>query len=340
MRHATISVRWRGGGQGGAKDPVQARDAYRRGCEAGLLKSCGQYGALLKDGLGGPADPAEALGPLGLACKAGEAGACYNQGQILYFGDAGERRFEDARTAFAGACPGYAADGCYALGVMKRDGQGGAVDTAGANKAFSIACENGNAEGCIESGVGYYDNGQFAEARDQFAQACNNGAAGGCMNAGMMYRDGTGGRSRSRQSEALFHQWMQAGYPGRLCHGRGAGTVSVAAGLIGAFALKLRRTGLIFALAAVWSVPSSALPADQGAASEKSAVERACEAGDLAACLNAGRILVQLSGEARAIRARDMFARGCELGSADACHLLVPMLIEGRGGCAIARCGG
>ena len=49
-------------------------------------------------------------------------------------------------------------------------------------------------------------------------------------------------------------------------------------------------------------------------------------------CLNAGKILVQLSGEARAIRARDMFARGCELGSADACHLLVPMLIEGRGG--------
>ena len=106
--------------------------------------------------------------------------------------------------------------------------------------------------------------------------------------------------------------------------------MSVAAGLIGAFALKLRRTSLVFALAAVWSVPSSALPADQGAASEKSAVERACEAGEVAACLNAGRILIQLSGEARAIRARDMFARGCELGSADACHLLVPMLIEGR----------
>ena len=101
--------------------------------------------------------------------------------------------------------------------------------------------------------------------------------------------------------------------------------MSVAAGLIGAFALKLLSMGLVFALAAAWSVPSSASPADQGAASEKSAVERACEAGEVAACLNAGRILVQLSGEARAIRARDMFARGCELGSADACHLLVPM---------------
>lgn len=108
--------------------------------------------------------------------------------------------------------------------------------------------------------------------------------------------------------------------------------MSVAAGLIGAFALKLLSMGLVFALAAAWSVPSSASPADQGAASEKSAVERACEAGEVAACLNAGRILVQLSGEARAIRARDMFARGCELGNTDACHLLVPMLIEGRGG--------
>ena len=108
--------------------------------------------------------------------------------------------------------------------------------------------------------------------------------------------------------------------------------MSAAAGITGAFALKLRRMGLVLALAAAWSVPVSASPPDQGAGSEKSAVESACEAGDVAACLNAGRILVQLSGEARAIRARDMFARGCELGSADACHLLVPMLIEGRGG--------
>jgi len=104
------------------------------------------------------------------------------------------------------------------------------------------------------------------------------------------------------------------------------------AGLVRALAVKFRRAGLVFALAAAWSVPLSASPADRGAASEKTAVERNCEAGEVAACLNAGRILAQLSGEARAVRAREMFARGCELGSADACHLLVPMLIEGRGG--------
>jgi hypothetical protein len=95
--------------------------------------------------------------------------------------------------------------------------------------------------------------------------------------------------------------------------------------------VNLCRFAFILALAAWWA-PLSASTRDQTAASEKSAVERNCEAGDVAACLNAGRILVQLSGEARAIRAREMFARGCELGSADACHLLVPMLIEGRGG--------
>ena len=94
---------------------------------------------------------------------------------------------------------------------MKRDGQGGAVDTAGANKAFSIACENGNAEGCIESGVGYYDNGQFAEARDQFAQACNNGAAGGCMNAGMMYRDGTGAAPDHARAKRYFTNGCKLG---------------------------------------------------------------------------------------------------------------------------------
>ncbi|SFP31151.1 tetratricopeptide repeat protein [Qipengyuania nanhaisediminis] len=75
-------------------------------------------------------------------------------------------------------------------------------------------------------------------------------------------------------------------------------------------------------------------PAQAGNApdTERSKIERSCFDGNQNACLSAGRIFARLSGEERAIKAREMFAQGCDLGNAQACHLLVPMLLEGRGG--------
>lgn len=67
-------------------------------------------------------------------------------------------------------------------------------------------------------------------------------------------------------------------------------------------------------------------------ASQRSKTEQSCLDGNQDACLSAGRIFARLTGEERAIKAREMFDQGCDLGNAQACHFLVPMLLEGRGG--------
>lgn len=77
---------------------------------------------------------------------------------------------------------------------------------------------------------------------------------------------------------------------------------------------------------------TSAAQAENAPTSQRSKTEQSCFDGDEDACLSAGRIFARLSGEERAIKAREMFAQGCELGNAQACHLLIPMLLEGRGG--------
>ena len=76
----------------------------------------------------------------------------------------------------------------------------------------------------------------------------------------------------------------------------------------------------------------SAAQAGNAPDSQRSKIEQSCFDGNQDACLSAGRIFARLSGEERAVKARKMFVQGCDLGNAQACHLLVPMLLEGRGG--------
>lgn len=76
----------------------------------------------------------------------------------------------------------------------------------------------------------------------------------------------------------------------------------------------------------------SAAQAGDSPDSQRSRIEQSCYDGNQDACLSAGRTFARLSGEERAIKAREMFAQGCDLGNAQACHLLVPMLLDGRGG--------
>lgn len=92
------------------------------------------------------------------------------------------------------------------------------------------------------------------------------------------------------------------------------------------------RSTLALALVFAAFMSGGAAEAGNALAAQRSKTEQSCFDGNREACLSAGRIFARLSGEERAVKARQMFAQGCKLGEAQACHLLVPMLLEGRGG--------
>ena len=135
-------------------------EAYRKGCEAGVLEDCFELATLILEGTEGTQDYGKAVEPYRKACDGGLAYACSS------------------------------------LGVLYEQGTGVEQDYAKAMELYRKACDEGEPAGCSNLG-GIYNDGlgvpkDFTKAAELFREACDGEWPDGCGNLGMLYEGGIG----------------------------------------------------------------------------------------------------------------------------------------------------
>jgi hypothetical protein len=130
-------------GRGVRQSRGQARSLYRRACEGGNVRGCGNLGELLlADGA-----TAEAQGLLTRACDAGKGRACLVLGRAHLSGTLQPGPAGIARGLFERGCNAGEAGSCIALAdLLERSAASG--DTARATEVLEKACAGGDEEGC------------------------------------------------------------------------------------------------------------------------------------------------------------------------------------------------
>ena len=132
----------------GDADPARVAELLARGCAAGDLLACSQYGFRLELGEGVAPDIAAARALYDLACEGGEPQGCSNLGEVYRSGLGVPPDIAAAVRYFDLGCAGHDSYACVTLGDMLAHGRGVPVDRPRARALFDQACALGDPEGC------------------------------------------------------------------------------------------------------------------------------------------------------------------------------------------------
>lgn len=167
-------------------NPARARSLYEATCQAGDVLSCSQLGRMMERGEGGPRDPLRARAAYRVACYPTrgdgrfDASACHDLGRVLVSTDAKESRasFErgcDANPPWLGCCE--------TVGDLDLAGNAAAA----AKRRFEKACSDGSGQPSACQKLGAMldvrtagNRGGLTEAKRRYGQACGRGLQSAC----------------------------------------------------------------------------------------------------------------------------------------------------------------
>jgi len=178
-------------GTGGAKDPAQAAEWFRKAGELGLPEAQNDLGRLCHSGAGIPRDDAEAFKWFEKAAKQGLAAAQSSLGRLYEQGTGVQRDPAQARYWFEKAGEQGDVPAQQNLAQMHYDGRGITQDFVEAARWFKKAADQNDRQS--ENMLGWmYQNGRglpkdFAEAARWFQKAAEQGFAPAQNNLGRMH---------------------------------------------------------------------------------------------------------------------------------------------------------
>jgi TPR repeat protein len=186
---------YRDGPSGFRRDPVQAREFFRRGCQAEDASACNALGLLCGNGV--PPDPDCARTAYESACTANMAEGCGNLGTLVDRAAEGPPNPARAVQLFQRACAGGFNRSCGDLARHLENGLGIARDPAQAMRFYQQACEALDFTACDDLGRIYADGlmatRDDARALTLFRGSCERNVGHACYAVGVFLRDARGG---------------------------------------------------------------------------------------------------------------------------------------------------
>lgn len=203
--------------QGLAGLPVgdrQARDFYRRACEAWPARQaapgCTHLAVMRIEGRGGPPDEAGGFALLDNLCRSGWAEACTEEAFQTDLRGSGDFDSIARRIAalFEAGCDSGDLLACSQFGYRLETGEGTGLDVARAQALYRRACDGGEPQGCAylgeiyRSGLGVRPD--LAEAVRYFDLGCDGNDPYACVTLGDILAGGRGvARDLPRAARAL-----------------------------------------------------------------------------------------------------------------------------------------
>lgn len=310
-----LGERARAGHQGQKVDVGQAREFFKRACEAGSARGCTILGAWydLNDWGFKRRDEAPAL--LDKGCQGGEPEACMRLGVRHYFGDGvtkdrarAQQLSEQARSSAIARCEAGDGEACSLMVVMSVKGFGARADQGERFRYAQKACALGSMKQCRTLAQMHQEVEDSAASGRAVAQrACDDGRAQSCFELGLAARWGVGGAQDLVEARKLFERGCQQG--------------SAEACEAWTEFLKLQLGG-------------EASPEQLEIAEEahEASLEGACEQGHGRSCDDLGDWLVAREAPSAHVRARAAYLKACKLGCGASCLSLAGLWKEGIGG--------
>tara|TARA_B100000609_G_scaffold198664_1_gene198880 strand:- start:4810 stop:8562 length:3753 start_codon:yes stop_codon:yes gene_type:complete len=163
-----------------------ARAYFKKACELGSGRGCGNWNRYLQSGIGGKKDPVQALKVARLGCKGnGDGYACFRVGEAYYYGRGTKQDYTFAMTSYQRGCQLYNAASCYSAGWLLLKGLGVQKNQKRSYGYFDRACGLNYKDGCV----------RLCELRSDYAnvigfRACKRGCEFGniwnCQRAGYL----------------------------------------------------------------------------------------------------------------------------------------------------------
>jgi TPR repeat protein/predicted Ser/Thr protein kinase len=296
-----------------APDAVRAVAAYQQSCEGGHGLGCTLLGGLRRRGLGLPQDRAAARRDHQRGCELGSALACSTAAEELVESSAAGQEAEGLRLAARGQL--LAREGCrlgepldcVVLGLDALRDWNAPRDYGRAAAAFQRGCDAGGGHACALLGrlylTGLGVSADAARAVDLYERGCLRLDSRACGSLGLTLAEGMGVPVEADKGRTILE---------RLC---------------------ARRVPVCWPLGRLYKGGTGNLPADPARA--LALYEQDCDTRFEHApqgCWRAGRAYRPGGwGPVDPVRERTLLARGCELGSVDACSDLAAVhLREGR----------
>jgi TPR repeat protein len=336
-------------------DQVRVVALFRKACEAGNARGCGELGDCYQEGRGVQGDATKAMELYERACKAGDTFACFAGSELASRGvgaaaDAktmrlmitAGRRYRETAARLTKACDEGEASACHSLGRMyAHDGQHWLQESGGKAKAAELtqrACDLGDAPSCFELAQ--------TAGRDEpqrLRGVCDMGYWPACLRLGQMYSSGRDGVPQDRTAAVGFYQ--------RSCDGNepvGCASLAVACLAGRGVARDPDRARQLFQKVcdaghpkvcelvktpAVFEDPLAAaiLAADAGSSVAQN-LAASCDGGFAKACLALGKKYSDGDDVPRDdVKAAELFRRACDGNEALGCAELAVQHLDGKG---------
>jgi eukaryotic-like serine/threonine-protein kinase len=325
---------------------ASARDAYDRACNAGLPAGCRGLGEVDEF-----ARPAAALTALSGACDHGDREACREKGVLMAQGHGtGMPDVAQAKKLYEGACESGDPLACAYQGFLMGEGRGAARDEAGARKLLAAAvpalekdCKHNQWPACVAWGTASYlleapnkEASRFVQSACDagFPTACSNAGAGLLFPMGDDHPKASDEKADRKRAVALFQQACDAGEPAgcnNLAMLEAGLDFQARIGTRGALVFKATCTDAVVVGCANWGpvVPAPA-PDEVDDNGARKNWQRACDAGELVACVNQGAFACKGVDSAACDGAGADFEKACTGGDPAGCGELGTMLVTGR----------
>ncbi len=171
------------------QDYLQARQLFRRACDAEEDDGCVNLASLQLDGRGGPEDRPQALALYRAACGRGHRLGCRMSAKLEVEGVDPSVAAPEGAQRLDALCRERDGEACLELGVFLHGGEHLPEDRVRALALFERGCELGQRTACWDAGV-YHRDGLGGAARDEararplIERACELGHAGACRDLG------------------------------------------------------------------------------------------------------------------------------------------------------------